>query len=92
MKYSLTHTTRVAVSLAINVMVDDDRRGSSLIEFPLVYLTRLALWLWSSYRTAQRVKVQGQQFLADAAAATLFTWTVLIIGVKSIAFGAGVRL
>lgn len=92
MKYSLTHTTRVAVSLAINVMIDDDRRGSRLIEFPLLYLTTLALWLWSSYRTARQVTAQGQQFLADAAAATLFTWVVLVIGVKSIAFGAGVRL
>ncbi|RMF05246.1 MAG: hypothetical protein D6768_01515 [Chloroflexi bacterium] len=92
MKYSLTHTTRVAVSLAINVMVDDDRYGSRLIEFPLFYLTRLALCFWSSYCAVRRAKTQGQQFLVDAAAATLFTWTVLIIGVKSMAFGAGVRL
>ena len=94
---ALSHT-RIAVSLAVNVKVQEDR-GENLFSFPLVSLTPLVFWVLSMWQSTTVFYFdlwslgQAVVSMTDSVVVTClpFVWVGCIV-VKSLAWGLGLRL
>jgi hypothetical protein len=91
MSRAMLKHTQVAVTLAINVTIHRNRHAEWMI-LPLLHLTTLFMLVWQAAGTTYRIVAQVTALARDIEQAATFTITVIVIGVKALAFGLGVRL
>ncbi len=80
-------STQVGVTLALNVIIDDDDTGRYSIVYPLLALTRLMMLFWSIRQTVNQVIFTLGSLAQDLKNSV--TGKVFAIGFNSIAWGVG---